>query len=91
MIAYLVLFGVTGYLAFGTHPAASSLNANLAATAASITDEATRKVFLDAVTEEARLLDKRAGLAFHSFNIVLGALLGFLAASAVSAANNDRK
>ena len=78
-IIYLFLFVSTGYfalmskdreLAFERHEQVAGIN-----------DQETKTFVIDALKQEDAERLKRQDLAIHSFNVVLGALLGFLSAS----------
>ena len=80
LIVYLFLFVSTGYFAlmrndreltFETHERVAGIN-----------DEETKIFVIDALKQEDAERLKRQDLARHTFNVVLGALLGFLSASA---------
>ncbi len=82
MLVYLLLFLSTGFIAFferDVNPALDIANDNLAA---NLTDESTKNFVMETLRTEAAEHKKRADLASQSFNVVLGALLGFLSASA---------
>ena len=81
LVAYALLFSVTGYIAFVQepyNPAASPSDKVLSL----LKEEPTRAHFLEALKEESAAFKARKDLAGQSFNVVLGALLGFLSASA---------
>ena|GEM_PF-2231809 len=84
LAVYLVLFASTGYLAFFGRDINPALNPNADALAAKLNDEATKNFVMNTLKDEADEHKKKDGLALQSFNIVLGSLLGFLSASAVS-------
>lgn len=84
LVVYLLLFLSTGFIAFferDINPALDITSDNLAA---NLTDEATKSFVMETLRTEAAEHKKRADLASQSFNVVLGALLGFLSASAVT-------
>ncbi|HEY7913909.1 MAG TPA: hypothetical protein VIG62_18500 [Blastocatellia bacterium] len=83
LVAYLVLFLATGYLSFFTREQNPALDENLNELAARVTDQEARAFLIDTLKDEAIEHRRREALALQSFNIVLGALLGFLSASAV--------
>lgn len=82
---YAVLFLVTGYFAFIGRDVNPALRQGLErlSTAQQVDDDS-KAVLLDMLQQEANEHNKKESLALQSFNVVLGALLGFLAASAVS-------
>lgn len=80
LIAYLALFVITGGLAFFSPDRGGG--AGLGAQLSRIQDADLRATMLQMAQDEEAEHQKRAGLASHSFNVVLGALLGFLSASA---------
>jgi hypothetical protein len=84
LIVYLYLFTSTGYLAFIQKDSNPALDLQLDKLSASLTDETTKGFLLRVLEDEDSEHDKKAELATQSFHIVLGALLGFLSASAVS-------
>ncbi|HYY42283.1 MAG TPA: hypothetical protein VE775_06080 [Pyrinomonadaceae bacterium] len=84
LAVYLLLFMSTGYLAFFGRDVNPALNPNADALAAKLNDEATKNFIMTTLKDEADEHKKKDGLALQSFNIVLGSLLGFLSASAVS-------
>lgn len=82
LVVYMLLFLSTGFIAFferDVNPALDITNDNLAA---NLTDESTKTFVMETLRTEAAEHKKRADLASQSFNVVLGALLGFLSASA---------
>lgn len=81
---YLVLFSVTGYIAFFNYEDNPAVNVS-PEWFNRFNDSETRKQVLDALREDSQMLKRRRELATQSFNVVLGAMLGFLSASAVSA------
>jgi hypothetical protein len=74
----------TGYLAFFGRDVNPALNPNADTLVAKLNDEATKNFVMNTLKDEADEHKKKDGLALQSFNIVLGSLLGFLSASAVS-------
>ena len=52
--------------------------------ASKLNDQTTKDFVIETLKDEANEHKKKDGLALQSFNIVLGSLLGFLSASAVS-------
>ncbi len=84
LAVYLMLFAVTGYLAFFAPDENPALAPGMERQVMAITDDATRTFMLDALRAEEADHNKLRDLALQSFNVVLGALLGFLSASAAS-------
>jgi len=84
LAVYLTLFIGTGYIAFFNRDVNPALNRSADSYAISITDEASRAFIVDVLKDEAAEHKKKEALGQQSFNIVLGSLLGFLSASAVS-------
>ncbi|MCE9688126.1 MULTISPECIES: hypothetical protein [Shewanella] len=83
LLVYLVLFVATGYVAFFEidHNPTIDLNPSLYA---DIQDPETKSLIIETLKQDTASHQKKRELASHSFNVVLGALLGFLSASAVS-------
>ena len=84
LAVYLALFVGTGYIAFFNRDINPALNRSADTYAISITDEASKAFIIDVLKDEAAEYKKKEALGQQSFNIVLGSLLGFLSASAVS-------
>ena len=84
LLVYLALFAATGYVAFFGRNVNPALDHSSDSFALSITDEASRAFIIDVLKDEAAEHKKKEALGQQSFNIVLGSLLGFLSASAVS-------
>ena len=84
LIVYLTLFVGTGYIAFFNRDVNPALNRSADSYAISVTDEAAKAFIIDVLKDEAAEHKKKEALGQQSFNIVLGSLLGFLSASAVS-------
>jgi len=82
LLVYLILFTSTGYLAF-LEPDKNPGFDNRAAIL-QIEDETTKNFVIESLRQEDLEHKKKRELANQSFNIVLGALLGFLSASAAS-------
>jgi hypothetical protein len=83
-VAYVVLLGGTGYIAF-FQPAFNPATEIDEMIEARIEQESTREFTLEALREEGIAFKQRRELAVQSFNIVLGAALGFLSAVASQA------
>ena len=84
LFVYLALFAGTAYIAFFNRDVNPALNRSADTYAISITDEASKAFIIDVLKDEAAEHKKKEALGQQSFNIVLGSLLGFLSASAVS-------
>jgi len=87
LFVYLALFAGTAYIAFFNRDVNPALNRSADTYAISITDEASKAFIIDVLKDEAAEHKKKEALGQQSFNIVLGSLLGFLSASAVSHAS----
>jgi len=83
LIVYLLLFVATGYEAFFVREYNPAIDLK-PEVYMNIKDEQTKALFINTLKEEAETYQKKRELASQSFNVVLGALLGFLSASAVS-------
>jgi hypothetical protein len=90
LLVYLMLFVSTGYLAFVQRDVNPALNPNADALVAKLNDAMTKDFVMDTLKDEATEHKKKDSLAMQSFNIVLGSLLGFLSASAVSRVTKDK-
>ena len=84
LAVYLALFIGTGYIAFFNRDVNPALNRSSDSYAISVTDESAKAFIIDVLKDEAAEHKKKEALGQQSFNIVLGSLLGFLSASAVS-------
>jgi hypothetical protein len=84
---YAVLFLTTGYMAFFARDVNPSLQRGLQNIATQFPDAEAKAVYLDMIQQEANEHNKKESLALQSFNVVLGSLLGFLSASAVTKMN----
>jgi hypothetical protein len=84
LAVYLALFIGTGYIAFFNRDVNPALNRSADSYAISVTDESAKAFIIDVLKDEAAEHKKKEALGQQSFNIVLGSLLGFLSASAVS-------
>jgi hypothetical protein len=84
LAVYLTLFVGTGYIAFFNRDVNPALNRSADSYAISVTDESAKAFIIDVLKDEAAEHKKKEALGQQSFNIVLGSLLGFLSASAVS-------
>ena len=81
---YLALFAATGYAAFFGRDIGPALNPRTDELIAKLSDERTRTVVINTLQQEADEQRRKESLATGAFNIVLGSVLGFLSASAVS-------
>ena len=88
---YLCLFVGTGYIAFFNRDINPALNRATDSYAVSITDESSKAFIIDVLKDEAAEHKKKEALGQQAFNIVLGSLLGFLSASAVSHSGGGSK
>lgn len=84
LAVYLMLFAVTGYIAFFARDDNPALEERTDERVARISDEATKSFVIQTLQSEAADHQKKTDLASQSFNVVLGSLLGFLSASAVT-------
>lgn len=83
-VTYLTLLFGTGYLAFLRPDKVASTDADqLGKLKDAELNEADRKIYIDGLNQLTENHRKRQELGFQSFNVVLGAVLGFL--SAISA------
>lgn len=80
---YLLLFLATGYVAFFVKEYNPAIDLK-PEVYMDIKDPETKTLFISTLKQEAETFQKKRELASQSFNVVLGALLGFLSASAVS-------
>ena len=80
---YFVLFAATGYVAFIAHIGEPTLQQQTDALTASVSDQQTRAVVGKMLQDEAAEHELKTEMAAHAFHVILGALLGFLSASAV--------
>ncbi|MCI0394147.1 MAG: hypothetical protein L0332_22990 [Chloroflexi bacterium] len=81
-VAYLILFALTGFFTFVDRDANPALDQRLDALVAASSDATVKDLLIKALQDESSEHEKRSALAAQSFHIVLGALLGFLSASA---------
>jgi len=81
---YMLLFCATGYVAFFKYEDNPAVNIS-PEWINRFEDLETRKRMLETLKDDSVVYAKKRELATQSFNVVLGALLGFLSASAVSA------
>ena len=84
LLVYMALFSATGYVAFFKYEDNPAVNIS-PEWINRFEDPETRKRMLDTLKDDSAMYAKKRELATQSFNVVLGALLGFLSASAVSA------
>lgn len=83
LAVYFILLASTGYVAFLGRDHSPALDQGPGRMAASLSDERTRSVVMNALEQESAEYERRTALAHQAFNVILGALLGFLSASAV--------
>ncbi|MDB5034151.1 MAG: hypothetical protein JWQ98_1392 [Chlorobi bacterium] len=81
---YLLLFLSTGYLAFMAKDVNPALDMGGGTLTAKLADSSTREFIIATLKQEAQDHKKKTDFAAQSFDVVLGSLLGFLSASAVS-------
>ncbi|HEY0005016.1 MAG TPA: hypothetical protein VGB17_09420 [Pyrinomonadaceae bacterium] len=81
---YGLLFLTTGWMAFFARDVNPSLQQGLQSIATQFPDADAKAVYLQMIQQEANEHTKKESLALQSFNVVLGSLLGFLSASAVT-------
>lgn len=81
---YLALFVATGYAAFFARDIGPAQHRRADELIAKLSDERTRTVVINTLQQEAVDQRRKESLATNAFNIVLGSVLGFLSASAVS-------
>jgi hypothetical protein len=79
LAAYLVLLATTGYIAFLRSPYTDAADPDILEKAGSIPEYA-RPIFEAGLKDLADNHRKSRELALQSFNVVLGAVLGFLSA-----------
>ena len=95
LVVYILLFGGTGYVAF----LVGAYNPGLENPLYDVEDVATfgeqKDAYLEFVIEtlkqDSKIYEEQRHLASQSFNVVLGAILGFLSASAAIAVGRRRK
>lgn len=85
LLVYVALFCATGYVAFFKYEDNPAINIS-PEWINRFEDPETRNRILETLKEDSATFAKKRELATQSFNVVLGALLGFLSASAVSVA-----
>ena len=82
LVVYLVLFLGTGYIAFfpkdfnPAHVKAEEIN--------KFNSDEMKAFVIETLKQETSIFQKKRELASQSFNVVLGAILGFLSASATA-------
>jgi hypothetical protein len=86
LVTYLLLFGVSGYLAFFQEPYNPANNPSQSALKLIEGDPVAKPIILEGLKKEGEAFQARKNLAGQSFNVVLGAILGFLSASAAHGA-----
>lgn len=82
LAVYLALFLTLGYFAFLEPDRNPVLDPQHTAAVARMPDAETKQLLLNTLREEGDEHDAKTDLAKQSFHVVLGALLGFLSASA---------
>ncbi len=89
---YAVLFLTMGYMAFFSRDVNPALQQGVQQVSTQLSSDAESKaVMLSMIQQEANEHNKKESLALQSFNVVLGSLLGFLSASAVSKVSGGDK
>ncbi len=96
LFVYLLLFTGTGYIAFLAEEfnPATSVNPEFFTQGADLLGEKKERyleLVLNAIQQESSNFAERRKLASQSFNVVLGALLGFLSASAAVVVGRQRR
>ena len=91
LFTYAVLFSVTSYIAFFQEPYNPAADPSPDVLQQLQTEGALRDYFIAALETEGDAFKARKALAAQSFNVVLGALLGFLSASAVQSSAKRRE
>jgi hypothetical protein len=82
---YALLFISMGYMSFFSRDVNPALKQVMQNTSTQFSNDAeTKALVLNMIQQEANEHNKKESLALQSFNVVLGSLLGFLSASAVS-------
>jgi hypothetical protein len=89
LAAYLILFLVTGYIAFIAKDPDIPLMQQVNTITAGMTDAPTKAAMIGIYKQEENEHETKAEMAAQGFHIVLGSILGFLSASAV--AGNRRR
>jgi SNF2 family DNA or RNA helicase len=89
LFTYLLLLLGTGYIAFFQETFNPALNIGEDMQIL-MQDENTRQLVLDSLKSESSAFMARRELAIQSFNIVLGAALGFLSAAVVQARGREQ-
>lgn len=84
IVVYLALFIATGYVAFLAPDYNPVLDQRIDSFVAKVSDQKTRESVIKMLQKENEDHDKKVALANQAFNVVLGAILGFLASSAVT-------
>jgi hypothetical protein len=86
LAVYLGLFAAAGYLAFRPKEKPGYEHFDKLA---NVQDQEVKAFVIDALKQEDSEYEKRRDLANQCFNVVLGALLGFLSASSTSLFHRD--
>jgi uncharacterized PurR-regulated membrane protein YhhQ (DUF165 family) len=83
LTSYLLMFAVTGYVAFVARDIDPVLaqGTNLMA---NVSDQQTKDILFNVLRQEGTEHKMRAAMAAQAFSVILGTLLGFLSAPAVS-------
>jgi uncharacterized transporter YbjL len=91
LTAYLILFLVTGYIAFIAKDPDIPLMQRVNTVTAGMTDAPTKAAMMDIYKQEENEHETKAEMAAQAFHIVLGSILGFLSASAVAWTQRESK
>jgi hypothetical protein len=91
LIVYIVLLALSGYVAFVKEPYSLTTDPNHLKGVSEIAAEEkeTRQIFFDSLIQASVDDKKKREVALQSFNVILGALLGFLSAIYALALRKD--
>jgi hypothetical protein len=81
---YLLIFSLTGYVAFIAPDQNLALSEKVSNIASRVSDVPTETLLMNMLKQEVVEHEQRRALAGQAFSVSLGALLGFLSASSVS-------
>ncbi|HEX9917806.1 MAG TPA: hypothetical protein VGA87_01500 [Pyrinomonadaceae bacterium] len=84
LAAYLIMFLVTGYIAFIAKDPDIPLMRQVNTMTAGVTDAQMKAAMISIYQQEENEHETKAEMAAQGFHIVLGSLIGFLSASAVA-------
>jgi hypothetical protein len=91
LTAYLILFLVTGYIAFIAKDPDIPLMQRVNTMTAGMSDAQVKAAIIDIYQQEENEHETKAEMAAQAFHIVLGSILGFLSASAVAWTRRENK